>query len=269
MDVRLAVPLSQAEGILPRLDALGLGAEVYLEPALLEEDALFPDLAGRLSFPLSAHLPFWNLDLLSPDPEVRGLTRRRLLIGLDRAAELGADRAVLHSGIPHGRTPEEALERAEPLAEALGPVVRRARTLGVRLLLENTHEPNPEALKPVLEAYSGGLGFCFDAAHARVFSRTPDPAPWLALLPEHLHLNDTDGIYDRHWGLGRGVLDHGAWLGPFLDRPLVLEVREDLEPSLAFLTRVQQSWEGHGSQILGREESEKPPRPHTQGLTEA
>ncbi len=235
MDLRVALPLGQALDRLPRLKALGLGLEVYLEPALLEEDALFTELAGRLSLPLSAHLPFWNLDPLSPDPEVRGLTLRRLLFGLDRAAELGADRAVLHSGIPHGRTPEEALERALPLAEALGPVVRRARTLGVRLFLENTHEPHPEALRPVLEAYPGELGFCFDAAHARVFSLVRDPGPWLALSPGHLHLNDTDGVHDRHWNLGRGVLGHGAWLGPYLDRTLVLEVREEPEPSLFFL----------------------------------
>ena len=127
------------------------------------------------------------------------------------------------------------LERALPRAEALGLVVRRARTLGVRLLLENSHEPCPEVLRPVLEAHAGELGFCFDAAHARVFSRTPDPGPWLALGPEHLHLNDTDGVYDRHWNLGRGVLGHREWLLPFLGRTLVLEVREDPEASLAFL----------------------------------
>ena len=233
MDVRLAFPLSRAEEALPRLQALGLGAEVYLDPALLEEDALFQSLRRRFSGKLSVHLPFWNLDLLSPDPEVRGLTLRRLLFGLDRAAELGADRAVFHSGIPHGRT----------LEEALGLVVRRARTLGVRLLLENSHEPHPEALRPVLEAHAGELGFCFDAAHARVFSRTPDPGPWLALAPEHLHLNDTDGVYDRHWNLGRGVLGHGAWLRPYLDRTMVLEVREDPEASLRYLSALE---EGEG-----------------------
>ncbi|WP_374938817.1 sugar phosphate isomerase/epimerase family protein [Thermus thermophilus] len=135
------------------------------------------------------------------------------------------------------------MERALPLAEALGLVVRRARTLGVRLLLENSHEPHPEALRPVLEAHAGELGFCFDTAHARVFSRTPDPGPWLALAPEHLHLNDTDGVYDRHWNLGRGVLGHGAWLRPYLDRTMVLEVREDPEASLRYLSALE---EGEG-----------------------
>ncbi|GAA6749288.1 sugar phosphate isomerase/epimerase family protein [Thermus tengchongensis] len=239
MDLRLSLPLGEVTGKLEALRAWGVGLEVYLDPERLEDDALFHALGQALAEgpPTSVHLPFWNLDLLSPDPEVRGLTLRRLLFGLERAAELGVDRAVFHSGIPHGRTPEEAEARGERLAESLKPVVRRARALGIRLLLENTHEPGPEALRPVLEAYPEALGFCFDAAHARVFSHTPEPEPWLALNPEHLHLNDTDGVYDRHWNLGRGVLNHARWLPPFLGRPLVLEVREDPQPSLDLLRR--------------------------------
>ncbi|TBH17286.1 sugar phosphate isomerase/epimerase family protein [Thermus thermamylovorans] len=235
MDLRLSLGAAEAAGRLPYLEELGLGLEVYLDPAHLEEDDLFGELARALRRPPSAHLPFWNLDLLSPDPEVRALSLRRLLLGLDRAAELGADRAVFHSGIPHGRTPEEAKERGERLSEALAPVVRRAEVLGVRLLLENTHEPGPEALRPVLAAYPGRVGFCFDAAHARVFSQVPEPEAWLALAPEHLHLNDSDGVCDRHWNLGQGVLGHPRWLPPYLDRTLVLELREDPLPSLALL----------------------------------
>ncbi|WP_038045187.1 TIM barrel protein [Thermus caliditerrae] len=232
MDLRLALGLAEAleRPSFPE----GVGLEVYLDPGLLEEDEPFRQLAAKRPKRLSVHLPFWNLDLLSPDPEVRGLTLRRLLLGLDRAAELGADRAVFHSGIPHGRTPEEDQRRAERLAAALKPVVRRAEILGVELFLENTHEPSPEGLKAVLEAYPE-LGFCFDAAHARVFSHTPEPAPWLELNPHHLHLNDTDGLFDRHWNLGQGVLGHRDWLGPFLDRTLVLEVRGDPGPSLRLL----------------------------------
>ncbi|GLV48470.1 xylose isomerase [Thermus sp. LT1-2-5] len=239
MDLRVSLPVGEVEGRLEALRAWGVGLEVYLDPEHLEDDDLFQALGRALAEgpSPSVHLPFWNLDLLSPDPEVRGLSLRRLLFGLERAAELGADRAVFHSGIPHGRTPEEARARGEALRERLGPVVRRAQAVGVRLLLENTHEPGPEALRPLLEAYPETMGFCFDAAHARVFSRVPEPEPWLALNPEHLHLNDTDGVYDRHWNLGTGVLEHGRWLPPYLGRPLVLEVRGDPQPSLDLLRR--------------------------------
>jgi sugar phosphate isomerase/epimerase len=233
MDVRLSLNVRDLKAMAPRLEALGLGAEAYLDPELLEDDGLFWNMPA-LPFPLSVHLPFWNLDLLSPDPEVAGLTLRRLLFGLERAAELGADRAVLHSGLPAGRTPEKALERAPILAEALRPVVRRARALGVALFLENTHEPDPASLRVVLEALPQ-LGFCFDPSHAQVFSRTPAPEPWLALVPGHLHLNDHDGAYDRHWNLGLGVGGHERWLGRFLEATLVLEVQGDPTPSLRWL----------------------------------
>jgi sugar phosphate isomerase/epimerase len=233
MDLRLSLNVRDLKAMAPRLEALGLGAEAYLDPEVLEDDELFWN-APRLRLPLSVHLPFWNLDLLSPDPEVAGLTLRRLLFGLERAVELGADRAVLHSGLPAGRTPEEALERAPLFAEALRPVVRRARALGVALFLENTHEPDPASLKVVLEALPE-LGFCFDASHAQVFSRTPLPEPWLALAPDHLHLNDHDGAYDRHWNLGWGLAHHEGWLGRFLEATLVLEVRGDPTPSLRWL----------------------------------
>lgn len=238
MDVRVALSVAEALERAEALDGLGVGLEVYLDPAHLLDEGLFQRLRERVAYPLSVHLPFWNLDLLSPDPEIRTLTLRRLLFGLERAAELGADRAVFHSGIPHGRTPKEALERAQRLVEALKPLVRRAFLLGVELFLENTHEPSPESMEPLLEAYPE-LGFCFDAAHARVFSRTPDPTPWLALDPGHLHLNDNDGVYDGHRQLGEGVLGHSTWLPPYLDRTLVLEVREDPTPSLKFLKTLE------------------------------
>lgn len=241
MDLRLSLPVQEAERRLPFLEELELGLEVYLDPEHLEDDALFANLSRALPRPPSVHLPFWNLDLLSPDPGVRGLSLRRLLFGLERASELGADRAVFHSGMPYGLTPEEAQERAFRLAEALGPVVQRAQALGIRLLLENTFEPNPDVLRPVLEVHGEAVGFCFDAAHAWVFSATPDPKPWLALKPEHLHLNDTDGPHDRHWNLEAGVLEHRNWLPPYLDRTLVLEVRGNPLPSVTFLLGLEEA----------------------------
>ena len=232
MDLRLALNLRELGAKRGFLEAQGLGAEVYLDPAHLLEEAFFAEKPGLPG--LSVHLPFWNLSLLSPDPEVADLSLRRLLLGLERAAGLGADRAVFHSGIPPLLPPEEVPAWTERLAEALGPVVQRAKALGIGLFLENTFEEEPLVLKALLQRVPG-LGFCFDAAHARVFSRTPEARPWLALGPGHLHLNDTHPPYDRHGQLGTGVLAHENWLGAYLDRPWVLEVRGDPGPSLRWL----------------------------------
>ncbi len=234
MDLRLALSLRAWPELLPRLKAWGLGAEVYLDPGVLEERALPEPQPAPL--PLSVHLPFWNLDLLSPDPGVARLSRARLAQGLRWAQALGADRAVLHSGLPPYTPKEAAGERAPLLAQALGPFLEEAEALGVQLFLENTFEPDPESLRGVLERLPG-LGFCFDPAHAWVFSRTGNPQAWLALRPRHLHLNGTDGLYDRHWQLGQGGLDL-AWLKDLEEEGLVvvLEVRaEDPTPSLRYL----------------------------------
>lgn len=203
MDLRLALSVEAWPQSLPWLRALGLGAELYLDPGVLEKSALPEPKPAPL--PLSVHLPFWNLDLLSPDPGVARLSRARLSLGLRWAQALGADRAVLHSGLPPYTPKEAAGARAPSLAQALGPLLEEAQALEAQLFLENTFEPDPESLEEVFRLLPG-LGFCFDPAHARVFSRTPDPQAWLALRPRHLHLNGTDGLYDRHW-----QLDQGGW----------------------------------------------------------
>ncbi len=81
------------------------------------------------------------------------------------------------------------------------------------------YEPDPEGLREVLGRLPG-LGFCFDPAHAWVFSRTGDPQAWLALRPRH-HPNGTDGLYDRHWQLGQGGLGL-AWLRDLEEEGLVV-----------------------------------------------
>ncbi|WP_240030540.1 sugar phosphate isomerase/epimerase family protein, partial [Thermus scotoductus] len=170
-----------------------------------------------------------------PDPGVARLSRARLSLGLRWAQALGADRAVLHSGLPPYTPKEAAGARAPSLAQALGPLLEEAQALEAQLFLENTFEPDPESLEEVFRLLPG-LGFCFDPAHARVFSRTPDPQAWLALRPRHLHLNGTDGLYDRHWQLDQGGLDLG-WLRDLEEEGLVvvLEVRGDPTPSLRYL----------------------------------
>jgi hypothetical protein len=225
------------------LERLGIGAELYLEPDALE--SWFSDdwwsLAGAYAqVPVSFHAPFWNLDLLSPDSGIARLSERRLEQTLHAVSHFSDSRpapahVVFHSGIPHGRTPAQAGERAERLIPKLEGLVAAATDVNAVWCLENTHEPNPDSLRVVLEALPE-LRYCFDAAHAHVFSRTPDPHAWLTLEPAHLHLNDNGGEYDDHRALGTGVLPHLTWLPAWAHRaPVVLETRGDPTASVAWL----------------------------------
>jgi sugar phosphate isomerase/epimerase len=243
MRIHHGIGVTQALESMPRLERLGLGAELYLEPVALENwlDDAWQGLAAdfaRLS--VSFHAPFWNLDLLSPDPGIARLSQRRLEQALHAVSHFtdvqsAPVHVVVHSGIPHGRTSEEALGRAERMIAKLEPLLESARDAGAALCLENTHEPDPDSLNRVLEALPE-LRFCFDAAHAQVFSRTPDPSEWLALSPAHLHLNDNHGEFDEHLTLGAGILPHATWLPAWAERaPLVLEVRGDPTASVRWL----------------------------------
>jgi sugar phosphate isomerase/epimerase len=243
MRIHHSCAVTNARAHAQTLERLGIGAEVYLEPDALE--AWFSDDWWSLAHTyadasVSFHAPFWNLDLLSPDSGIARLTERRLEQTLHAVSHFSENRdapvhVVFHSGIPHGRTPVQALERADRLIPKLEPLVAAAREVNVAWCLENTHEPDPSSLKRVLEALPE-LRYCFDAAHAHVFSRTRDPQAWLALEPAHLHLNDNRGEFDDHLQLGEGVLPHLTWLPEWADRaPMVLETRGDPTPSVRWL----------------------------------
>jgi sugar phosphate isomerase/epimerase len=243
MRIHHSLGVQRALESLPRLTELGIGAELYLEPVALDgwTEAQWRTLAGQFAdTSLSFHAPFWNLDPLSPDPAVAKLSKDRLEQTLWTVSHFTAHREdpvhiVLHSGIPHGRTGSQALERAERLIPFLEPLLREATQTNAAWCLENTHEPDPQSLARVLAALPD-LRYCFDAAHAQVFSRTPQPEPWLALNPAHLHLNDNHGVFDDHLQLGQGMLPHRSWLPDWAERgPLVLEVRGDPAASLEWL----------------------------------
>jgi sugar phosphate isomerase/epimerase len=246
MRIHYGFRVNRALEELPRLERLGIGAEIFLEANAVESyssddwHALAAEFAHT---PVSFHAPFWNLDLLSPDASIARLTARRYEQTLHAVHHFSESRAapvhvVIHSGIPHGRTIAEAMARAELLIPKLAEFVESAAEVNAIFCLENSHEPDPSSLKRILEGVPG-LGSCFDAAHAQVFSRSPDPQGWLALQPTHLHLNDNRGEFDEHLPLGTGILPHLSWLPEWAERaPLVLEVRGDPSSSVDWLRRM-------------------------------
>lgn len=114
----------------------------------------------------------------------------------------GVPTMVMH--VTLGRTPPPlslgGLESFRRLAEA-------ADGAEVTLAIENTHSAaHVDFLLEGIDAPP--LGFCFDAAHDRLYS--PEP---LALVQRWahrlavLHVADIDGKRDRHWIPGDGTLD--------------------------------------------------------------
>lgn len=258
MRIHHSLAVTRVLEALPILESLRIGAEIYLEPDVLEawRGEAWQSLASAVSeLPVSFHAPFWNLDLLSPDSGVAQLTQRRFEQTLHAASYFSEARSapvhvVFHSGIPHGRTPAQALERSDRLSTKLEGLVAAAREVGAVWCLENTHEPDPDSLWRILN-HLPELRYCFDAAHAHVFSRTPNPMAWLDLEPAHLHLNDNAGVFDDHLQLGTGVLPHLTWLPEWSTRaPLILETKGDAAVSVAWLRDLLEARDKKAPRVL-------------------
>lgn len=167
--------------------------------------------------PRSTHAPHAGLDPLSPDPTLARYARASLHRAVRVTAALGADRMVLHSGLPFRRDEAEALRYLGRAVTWLEPLAEEADELGVALLLENTTERDPACLQPVFETIPT-LGFCFDPAHALAFADVSAPEAWRTVLgrwTRHLHLSGTRVGADLHRPLAEGwatsVHDLAAW----------------------------------------------------------
>jgi sugar phosphate isomerase/epimerase len=171
------------------------------------------------------HGPFDGIQLLSIDAKVQQLAEARLLQGLNFAEELGATHMVVHSPfltlgnpfvpIPPSYARQELLKR---IRDVIGRVVVRAESLGCMLVIENIFDLNPEPWMWLITSLdSRFVRASVDVGHAQCMHEhggaSPDAfiraaGPYLT----HVHVQDTDGLSDRHWAPGEGCIN---WHGVF------------------------------------------------------
>ncbi|MFP4303816.1 MAG: sugar phosphate isomerase/epimerase family protein [Rhodosalinus sp.] len=195
--------------------------------------------------PRGIHGPFFGLDLSNPDREIRAIIRARLSKGVEIAARLGADLMVVHSPFNFWHrlnyTNYSFLRTGlmEACADCLAPVLDRAATEGVTLVLENIDDTDP-ADRGDLVARIGhaNLKLSVDTGHADLAHANYGAPPVIDVLAAagsalaHVHLQDVDGHADRHWHPGDGrinwrpVMEHLA--APEHPARLILEVRANL-----------------------------------------
>lgn len=172
---------------------------------------------------LGIHGPFWGLTLMAHDPAVRAVTVARLRRGLEFAAELGATHMVTHSPFEFFGHPLVAHTRVTGLGEelaliheTLGPVLAFAQEIGCVLVVENIYDLNPAPLLALMESFdSEFLRMSIDVGHAALTQQRGGPSPdhwireagpWLG----HVHLQDNDALFDRHWRPGEGSINWHA-----------------------------------------------------------
>ncbi|NKB69169.1 MAG: TIM barrel protein [Candidatus Latescibacteria bacterium] len=207
--------LAQAHGV----RAIEIGYE-HTGPALVEA-ASWQSLAAatRLAQPpiWSVHLPYQpQRDLSALDEDQRRTAAEHAVQGLQLARDLGAGLAVLHASqdpiVPGSRGTR--LDRARASLEEL---TRAARARHLRLAVE-TMPPQwlpaglDEAHFLVDHLDPTVTGYCLDPNHANLTGDLGSIIKGLGPRMWSVHLSDNDGLEQRHWMPGQGIIDWPAFI---------------------------------------------------------
>jgi sugar phosphate isomerase/epimerase len=149
------------------------------------------------------HAPYENSNnLWSEDRTVRDAAVRNRIGWVEDCAKYDVPIMVMH--ITCG------VDQPEPNNYGLDSIARileTAEALGVTVAIENTRRV--DYLETVMrEITSPNLGFCYDTSHDWATSETPTTLlrQWSHRLV-NVHLSDNDGLEDRHWLPGEGIVD--------------------------------------------------------------
>ncbi|MBQ2263639.1 MAG: sugar phosphate isomerase/epimerase [Loktanella sp.] len=192
--------------------------------------------------PRGIHGPFFGLDLSNPDRDIRAVIQKRLITGIEIAARLNADMMVIHSPFTfwhalnytnYGFLREALMDAC---TQCLVPVLDRAATEGVTLVLENIDDTAPgDRFDLVARLAHPQLKLSVDTGHADLAHHNYGAPPVVDVLAHagnflaHVHLQDVDGHADRHWHPGDGRINWRPVMQQLADAAtparLLLEVR--------------------------------------------
>ena len=200
------------------------------------QNGAWRDIATRAKAQLDGHTgriglhgPFWGFQIDQPDPDLRAIIQDRMLRALD-ALDLilgakGSGHMVVHSpfttwsGFNRGTEMDDQAGITARTLDTMAPVVARAEQLGVTLVIENCEDRDPWERVLLAQAFaSPAVAVSLDTGHAHYAHGSTAAPPVDAFvraagaLLAHVHLQDADGVADRHWALGRGTI---RWHGLF------------------------------------------------------
>lgn len=199
-----------------RLFRAGVGPEIYFSGSTL--DLLTPESAGAAAESLRSagiatttfHAPFNDLCPGARDEEIRRVTVRRLRQAVSLAPLFRPRGIVMHGGYSDWLFDFDADAWLAEAKRTFSEVAEAAEEAGVDIYLENVFDAVPDHLLRLRAAVgSRRLGFCFDAAHAALFSRLA-VRKWVAALGPDLremHIHDNRGLRDDHLPAGEGSID--------------------------------------------------------------
>jgi len=238
----------------------GINPEIGIDADTLDNFKIsdFENIAGNLSVyrpRITLHGPFMDLSAGSKDPEIRGVTRRRLGQLLQLIPIFKPETVVCHAGYDTRRNAFFKEIWIENSLVIWSWLARQLDKMGTRLMLENVYEKDPEDLLVLLRGLkTEKVGLCLDIGHLWSFGNST-PAIWLDAAGEFIgqfHLHDNDGTFDQHLGLGSGNIDFmPVWRfmrSKRTDPPVITiepHQKEDLTKSLVYLQNHSDLISGH------------------------
>ncbi|MBN1646422.1 MAG: sugar phosphate isomerase/epimerase [Spirochaetales bacterium] len=254
MDLYLSCRLDRfayIEALSRRYD-IGIEINDFTEPLMTNHPSAgiacidrYREFIGSNNLRRTLHGPFFDLILHATDEAFAGLSKNKIRAAVGAAAELGCEKIVFHSGYM------PVTKSSDYLAKVIERQVSFWKQLcgeypGLVFCLENMFETGPEFLLEIIECCAAdNIRFCFDLAHAVVFSNRK-PLYWLEKMArhlEHVHLSDCNGVFDEHLALGRGrlkidkTIKYLQALHPGLSWTVEVSGEEKARESLEYLER--------------------------------
>ena len=209
-----------------RADALGFDyVELMLdgECAPHRVDDRHEEFAGAhddADLDLLVHLPFGGIDVASAFDGVRDGSRRTIEDAIDVAADLDAEKGVLHAQTNVWGPAWDADELRPHLVDSVARLAEYGADRGFEVCVENIprgHFTTTDVPDVVSEA---DASMTLDTGHARIDGYDADGMANLVRDSErvsHVHLNDTRRARDEHLAFGSGTIDFATLFDAFAD----------------------------------------------------
>ena len=200
------------------------------------------------------HSPIGDADCGSLDEAKRRDSVARLAECFEPAARVGAEIVVVHANSPFIEyTADNWRASWVSSGRSIGELAEKAAAAGVKIAVENL--PKHDGYRPghsmaeirrLVADLPEHVGLCLDTGHAAcgghdLLDELADAGQRLF----HLHLHDNDGLEDRHWAPGRGVIDWPAFLAKLdemaFSGPRILEVAAGENAPQDVLTKILQT----------------------------
>lgn len=150
----------------------------------------------------NVHLPFNNINDLWLEGSDRQIRIDEIKRFLNECRECGAETVVLHASSGKNISLNNSLG-----FKSFNEITKETENIKLKLAIENTQMQS--SLKFVLDEFkSEYVGLCYDSSHD--FVQGQSSGDILDNYKDRLfcvHLSDCDGISDKHWTPGKGIVN--------------------------------------------------------------